>query len=571
MSTLRYASAILVLVVTAPLHAQTISAAPAKLGGTLLGEVRNASGVTQTGATVLLYDRFDNLVRRSLSTEDGRFGFAALAPDTYTVRVSLSTFLPAIRRIAVAAGSENLLRVSLAAMLSSIEVAPTPRGAKLMSDEWKWVLRSSQSTRPVLRWLPTRPDPGTSRAERRTSFLDDMTGVVNVSSVDSGLQQNMGTAFVVETPLNSNDRVRLAGNLGYASSGLPTAALRTTYFRGHDAGPGAQVSLTVRQAYLPIANANSPTLRTASLSMSDALEIDGVRLEYGSSLDSVMLFGRMAYVSPFARATYALGNGATIRLAFRNGLAPTELAPRTQGDFASDVAALAQAPAISRRDNHAAVERTKTYELSYQIIDGTRTLTATAFRDQVSNAVYLMSGDISLAGAANLMPDLNTRGTVFNAGNFQRTGYSIALSERLTDYLEVSVEGGQASALTAAEARKGPLRSSIQTSTRPWVTARVDGSAPITGTKLGASYGWTDFRALMPAHYALTGRSLQQVGWNFSARQPLPAMLGVRMELQAEMRNLLAQGYLVLRSAEGSQATLTNTPRQLRGGVNFIF
>jgi hypothetical protein len=93
----------------------------------------------------------------------------------------------------------------------------------------------------------------------------------------------------------------------------------------------------------------------------------------------------------------------------------------------------------------------------------------------------------------------------------------------------------------------------------------------LTGTKLGASYGWTDFRALMPVHQSLTGRTGQQVGWNVSARQPLPGMGGMRMEVMAEIRNLLAQGYLGLKGADGRRAELTNAPRQLRGGVSFIF
>jgi hypothetical protein len=64
---------------------------------------------------------------------------------------------------------------------------------------------------------------------------------------------------------------------------------------------------------------------------------------------------------------------------------------------------------------------------------------------------------------------------------------------------------------------------------------------------------------------------MQQVGWNFSGRQPLPAMRGMRMEVIAELRNMLAQGYLGLDSPDGRKAILTNAPRQVRGGVSFIF
>jgi hypothetical protein len=85
------------------------------------------------------------------------------------------------------------------------------------------------------------------------------------------------------------------------------------------------------------------------------------------------------------------------------------------------------------------------------------------------------------------------------------------------------------------------------------------------------SYGWTDFRTLTPIHQSLTGPTYQDLGWNVRAQQPLPGMMGVRMELVAELRNALAQGYLTLHHKDGRKAVLTNTPRQARLGASFIF
>src|ERR1700733_15310707 len=64
------------------------------LSGEILGQVKNATGVAQMGATVFLYNRYDELVRKSLSNEQGRFVFDALAPDLYSVRVFLASFVP---------------------------------------------------------------------------------------------------------------------------------------------------------------------------------------------------------------------------------------------------------------------------------------------------------------------------------------------------------------------------------------------------------------------------------------------------------------------------------------------
>ncbi|MEP6963084.1 MAG: carboxypeptidase-like regulatory domain-containing protein, partial [Acidobacteriota bacterium] len=365
---------------TLPIYAQSLgklAGTPAPATAAILGEVRNTTGVAQMGATVQLYDRYDNLVRHGLSTETGRFAFAALVPDVYTVRVTLASFIPAVKRnITILAGTENLLNISLATVLSTITIVPgSPGRATLMNDDWKWVLRSSQSTRPVLRLVA----PPTAK---EATLFSDFTGLVRVSGGDSNLlnsalQQDMATAFAVESSVAGDTKVRVSGSLGYsAASGLPSAGLRTTFMHERNGVAGPQLALTVRQAYFPTAfgsgsGSNTPLLRTASLSTIDSMDLlDGLRLDYGASVDSVMLFGRLNYFSPFARATYQLGAGSQVKAAYSSGFAPVELLsrqPEGQADLTQDLTALGQAPRISRRDDHAAVERTKSYEVAWQV------------------------------------------------------------------------------------------------------------------------------------------------------------------------------------------------------------
>jgi hypothetical protein len=92
------------------------------------------------------------------------------------------------------------------------------------------------------------------------------------------------------------------------------------------------------------------------------------------------------------------------------------------------------------------------------------------------------------------------------------------------------------------------------------------------GTRLAASYGWTDFRALTPVHVFMTQNVNQEIGWNLNIRQPLPGFPGLpgRIEAVADMRNLLAQGYLPV-TAGSQTGLLVNSPRAVRGGLNFIF
>jgi hypothetical protein len=43
------------------------------------------------------------------------------------------------------------------------------------------------------------------------------------------------------------------------------------------------------------------------------------------------------------------------------------------------------------------------------------------------------------------------------------------------------------------------------------------------------------------------------------------------MEATADLRNLLAQGYLPLSLADGRSIVLVQNPRSFRGGLSFIF
>ncbi len=572
-----------------------------------MGQVRAASGIAQMGATVRLYDRYDQLVRRTLSNEEGNFSFALLNPDLYSIRVTLSSFVPAIRRnIAVAAGSENILQINLASLFSTVDlISSGPAAGSLVSDDWKWVLRSSQSTRPVLRFLPEWNPNSTSSGQSGGSVFSNTTGLVTVSAGDgdsftSGSTQAMGTAFALATSLFGTSRVLFSGNVGYTgSTGLPTAGFRTSYSRSRDGESGPQVTLTVRQIYLsPRGTLNSsltgmesgPALRTASLSTRDHIDLaEHLRLEYGFSMESVSFLERLNYVSPFARATYDLGSKGLIRFGYSDGAQPTDLAAQPEPVSSSetgaggeslnqDLTALATLPRVSLDNDHVRVQRTQNFELGYQRVAGRTTFTTAAYRESASNAAFTLSGGPNFLPVADSMPDIGTNSSIFNVGSYNRIGYAASVKQSLTDHLDASVSAGQTGALTADSAQfdadtAAGLRGAIRERQSPWMTASVAIIVPASGTRIQSSYGWTDPRELMPDHYYLTGDVTQSTGWNVRVRQPLPFFPGLagRLEATAELRNMLAQGYLPLSDSAGHKALLTNAPRAIRGGLAFIF
>ena len=121
---------------------------PTKLSGGLTGLVRDGVGVPQMGATVLLFNHEERLFARALTDEKGGFSFLSLIPDVYSVRVSLRSFVPVFRdNIVVQPGVRSILNVNLTTLFSTIQLAPlSTQQRTLMSDEWKWVLRTSSAT-----------------------------------------------------------------------------------------------------------------------------------------------------------------------------------------------------------------------------------------------------------------------------------------------------------------------------------------------------------------------------------------------------------------------------------------
>jgi hypothetical protein len=580
--------------------------------GEVLGEVRNSSGALQMGAAVSLYNRYDQLVRQVLTNESGHFAFNGVAPDTYSIHVNLASFLPAVRNnILVAPGSENLLHVNLGTLFSGVDIAPPSAvpGA-LMSDEWKWVLRTSAATRPVLRFMPVSGSgAGTSSSGSHRHALasfTETTGLVKLSAGDSGSaatggSQDLGTAFAVATRMNGDSTVRVSGNFSYlANSGLPIAAFRTTYARDQDGESGPQLSLTVHQIYFPglglagspgpafaAGNDSGPTLRTVTFGVADKLQIDDdVLLEYGAHMDSVSFIQSQNRMTPYARLTVSVSPAATVRLAYSSGTMPSELLNRDSSlrsgetgnpELNQDLAALAMLPAVTRDNNQIHMQRARNFEAAYQFARASRKYYLTVYNQAVSDAAFDMSAPPLFQTRADLLPALDGNYYVFDIGRFQQSGLTGALSQALGEHAEFTVSAGASGDLRSNPAQlagnsAGDVRGEMRATQGYFAVARASAVIPGIGMRIAAGYGWTGAGMLMPTHYSLTGPVDQQQGLNIAVHQPLPRFIGFkgRLEATGELRNLLADGYLPV-TAAGHTAVLTDAPRSLRGGLSFLF
>jgi hypothetical protein len=59
-------------------------------------------------------------------------------------------------------------------------------------------------------------------------------------------------------------------------------------------------------------------------------------------------------------------------------------------------------------------------------------------------------------------------------------------------------------------------------------------------------------------------------GFNVYVRQPIPGF-GGHVEATADIRNMLAQGYLPMNAVGGQRILLVQNPRSVRGGLSFTF
>jgi hypothetical protein len=573
------------------------AAEPVKFSGAITGRVADSSGVAQMGAAVILINKQERQFQRVLTDSQGIFKFLGLLPDTYSIKVTFASFVPAIRKnILVQPGMRSVLNVNLNTLFSTIQFAYPPIENGIMSDDWKWVLRSASPTRPVLRFTGDALAKDASASSGHGRVFSDTRGVLRLSAGDGpqvsgvGSQADIGTAFALATSLFGNNMLQVSGNLGYgAQTGVPTAAFRTSYQRNIGVG-NPEVSITVRQLFLPgrmgsaITGTDSglPMVRSIAASYDDRSQItDDISVQYGFTMNSISFGGHLTYASPYAQLTYNLGDGGTLTVAYTSGDARPDLYAKNQQDteLQQSLSTLGMFPRISAREARARIQRGQNYEMTYSRKIASRTYHVSGYRESVTNAALSMVAPAGIYGNGDILPDLFSGSSIFNAGDYHSTGYTTAITQNLGDHFSATVMYGSMGALTAnrgevVSTSPDDLRNMIRSSRLQAATAKISATSPWTGTHMIASYQWTsERRAVLPGHMYSTQDIRQLPGMNVYVRQPIPGlgMLPWRVEATADLRNLLAQGYLPLAMANGQQLLLVETPRSFRGGLNFIF
>ncbi len=582
--------------------------------GNLVGSVVNAEGVPQMGAAIQLLNKYHQTIARVSSDAAGHFAFASLPADLYSLRASLPSFLPISRdRVSVAAGRDSVLQIHLATLVSSVEVSYiVPSSA--MTDDWKWVLRSSAATRPINRYLPVDlstqtpdlqvPNSSSPNVAARTPIFSGTHASLSLTGGDGGPLDadssfsDFGTAFALSTEVFGKNLVQVSGSFGQDNvASLPAVGISAVYTRNDftPLGKPPEITFTAIQiaglgslAAGSVASGSSSSLvalRGMSLSVYEQTDpLSSLHVEYGVTGDSVDYVQHTSRISPFARMTLDEGAAGQVLVAFSDGGRPDQLlrhsvnaqdanSDAAEDDLAGSLGSLQKLPQISNHQGALVLERTRNFELGYSKVVGSKTLALSAFSEDVNNGRLSVAGNFSPEIAPDVLSDSLSRTSVYNVGRYRRAGYIGSVDQRLSGNLAVGVAYGRMGAFQAQVPDQTFPGQLLHERNANFASATFKAVVPRIGTKIRAGYGWIDSGTVMPRHIFTTQQASAAPGFNIYVRQPVPTFLGLpgRLEITADLRNLLSQGYLPVNMSDGRQMLIVQAPQSVRGGINFIF
>lgn len=548
--------------------------AAAQHEGKISGLVVDGQGVPQMGATILvaseraLNPRSLNL----LTNARGRFSTAILPSGSYTVRVTLAGFLPALERhVEVSDQHITLLQVMMGSVFSSFGQLRRQGDEKVSSDDWTWVLRESPDTRSVLRWtegpaLSSNSRNGAEAAAQRQAdhvAMQVTSGGDHPGSIGAAAADSPATTLVYDMGVGDKARLLMAGQFSY-SPAAPTGGFVAEWLPSGGTSAGHAIVIEARQAQFgPV----GPVFRGVRLADSDTLAIgDRVSLRYGAEFvaagfdggttQSLRPRGEIAvHVSPTwlvsaivaAQSPEGAGNQSAIQSALNN-----------LDDF----------PVLMIRDGRPVLENDWHEEFSVDhALTNDSDISAAVFHDRSSHTGVIGRGD---ANFPEFLQDYFSGAFAYDGGISSSGGVRVAYRQRFGSDLETTLIYAYGGALAPNGERGLALREELSNVYEHSVGGRVTARVPHLGTQLSAGYKWISGPAV--SQVDAYGESLYQIDpyLSIELRQPLPRAMPCHMEFVADAGNLLAQGYVPLSTTDG-RVVLVSSYRFFRGGLSLQF
>jgi hypothetical protein len=540
--------------------------------GKLSGLVVDPAGTPQMGANVvLLAEGLRSSYRLDLFTnQHGGFGNARVPAGFYELHVTLAGFLPKIEHhVRIAPNITTLVKVELATIFASLDRLRRGSDKSSGPDNWKWVLRTSAATRPVLQWTnPGLTAQGTADSARpRAHGQVELTSGSQRPGSISNMPDAPTTAVAYDQPVGNFGHVLFAGQLNYGGS-LPAFAIATAWAPAGNASGGPVTEVVLRQASL---GPDGLVFRGERISQRQTLAIGQlVTLRVGAEALAAQLGQGTKSFRPSAALDVVLPGGWQATIFVLSGTASSPIlnpSPQT-----SAMGALDGFPVLMLRSGRPVLEGGWHEEASVRhSISRRASLEAAAFHERTGDTPVFGRGN---ASNPDYLQDPFSNAFVYDAGPSSTWGIRAAYKEKLTQSLDLAFIYAYAGALSpedVATPADRPLRDALQMQYRHSVAARFSGNVRRTGTQFSASYKWLSGAAL--SQQDAIGQAFYGIDpyLSLSLRQAMPGSIGgCRWEALADFRNLFAQGYFFANSQDG-QVLLMPASRSVRGGISVQF
>lgn len=534
--------------------------------GSISGYVRDAAGVPQMGALVEILRPASGALQ-VFTDEKGHYTIAGLLPGNYTMKVSMPSFMPALKeRVGIRAGATQLVNFTLSTIFDVLQLVPG--NPSVEQDEWKWTLRSV-ANRPILRFDDPNVLLGSAEKKNEHPLKGSVSFLAGSNSGGFGSSSDMSTGFSIEHSLFSSGTVALKGNVGYGGA-VPATVLRASYSHELPSGSRPEIAFTARRFESP--GSNLPALQALALSAGDTIALgDFIELNFGSELQSVQFMGRVNAFRPFGSADVHLSPNTIVEYRYATSLPNSRL----DKGFDSSPADLSEAnPRVSMAAFAPTLERAHHSEVSVSRRLGKTSVQFATFFDRISDTALIGVGDVTTE-SGDILPDIYSGTFTYRGSNLDTSGMRAVLQRKLTSDLTATLDYSYGGVLDLAEGGQNlsNARASLHTVSRHAFAGKISGTIPGAKTRWITSYRWTSGEALTPVDLFNASPGQADPYFNVFVRQPIPhvGFLNVKMEALLEIRNLMAQGYIPMLASDGHTVYLVQSARAVRGGVAFNF
>ncbi len=555
--------------------------------GSLAGVVSDTKGVPLMGASVMVIgptafatDATGLSVERMITDAHGRFTLAHLLPGWYSLKVSSPARLPEMRNgIHVEAGETVVATFVLTDIFAPIRFQVPSSSVSSWGDDWKWVLRTSSTTRPILRFRPEPQDKQAAAKEEKIPLpkSERFVGILPGSTPHDPLAEDFGMASVFGflQPVSADSDVLAAGS--FAPLGAGSTTVGTVMLRNQIQDNPQQFGLIFHQFSLvpgPTSNAFNQarglvaTYSETRLIAPKVTVTAGMDVNYLSALDGV--FTAQPHVDLEYQATPQTVVSAEFGSARGEG----------SNSMLDHLSLLNAFPQITQRDGRLELEQVNHTELAVNHRLGrSARVQAAAYHDGLHNAAVWGWGPSAYGEsfAGNALPNPAGNGVVINGGNYQSVGFRAVYSQTFGSHLEVLGAYSSGSALSAyGYTYDGPVHYAPGMLTPKQTNAligKMTADLPVSHTRISASYEWVPNDRVSLVDPAGQGNLQVQPYLGIQFRQPIPTPNSwpVHIDAVADFQNLLSQGYLPV--SQGGQKTLVMSPdyHYVRGGFSVQF